>query len=43
VNAKVRDLIAPVLGAPRADALIAQVNDLENLSDVRGLRNLIAP
>lgn len=42
VNAKVRDLITPVLGVPRADALIARLNDLENLTDVRGLRSLIA-
>ncbi len=42
MNAKVRDLITPVLGVPRADALIARLNDLENLTDVRGLRSLIA-
>ncbi len=42
VNAKVRDLIVPVLGASRADELIARLNDLENLADVRALRSLIA-
>ncbi|WP_128565159.1 MmgE/PrpD family protein [Methylobacterium crusticola] len=42
VNAKVRDLIVPVLGAPRADALIARLNALEDLEDVRVLRPLIA-
>ena len=41
VNAKVRDLIVPVLGASRADALIARINDLDHLEDVRTLRPLI--
>ncbi|MGU3542609.1 MmgE/PrpD family protein [Methylobacterium sp. A52T] len=41
VNAKVRDLILPVLGAPRADDLIARLNDLESLTDVRDLGRLI--
>ena len=42
VNAKVRDLIVPVLGASRANELIVRLNDLENLADVRALRPLIA-
>ncbi len=42
VNAKVRDLTVPVLGASRADELITSLNDLENLADVRALRPLIA-
>jgi 2-methylcitrate dehydratase PrpD len=41
VNAKVRDLIVPMLGASRADELIVRLNDLENLADVRALRPLI--
>ena len=42
VNAKVRDLIVPVLGASRADELVARLNDLENLADVCALRPLLA-
>ena len=38
VNAKVRDLMAPVLGAERTEAVIQRVNTLEELSDVRRLR-----
>lgn len=38
---KARDLIAPVLGAPIADKLIAAVYDLESLRDVRELRQLL--
>ena len=41
VNAKVRDLIAPVLGANKADLLIHQVNRLETLDDMRKLRPLL--
>ena len=41
VNAKVRDLIAPVLGAQKADRLIQQVNRLETLDDLRKLRPLL--
>ena len=41
VNAKARDLIAPVLGAERTERLIAQVNALETLADMRALRPLI--
>lgn len=41
VNAKVRDLIAPVLGKMKADTLIARVNQLEQVRDVRQLRGLL--
>jgi 2-methylcitrate dehydratase PrpD len=41
VNAKARSLMAPVLGAERTEGLIAQVNALENLDDVRKLRPLL--
>jgi 2-methylcitrate dehydratase PrpD len=41
VNAKVRDLIEPVLGAQNTQALIAQVNALETLDDIRKLRPLL--
>ncbi len=41
VNAKARDLIAPVLGAAKTDALIARVNTLETLDDARTLRPLL--
>lgn len=41
VNAKVRDLMAPVLGAQKTDALIARVNTLEQLDDVRKLIPLL--
>lgn len=37
VNAKVRDLIEPVLGAERTAALIQRVNELERVSSVREL------
>ena len=40
VNAKVRDLMTPVLGAQKAEALIKQVNTLETLDDMRKLRPL---
>jgi 2-methylcitrate dehydratase PrpD len=40
LNAKVRDLMAPVLGAERTANLIQQVNMLENVRDVRDLRTL---
>ena len=36
-----RELIAPVLGAPRTERLIAAVRHLERLSDVRALRPLL--
>ena len=38
VNAKVRDLMAPVLGAERTETVIQRVNALEQLDNVRGLR-----
>ena len=41
VNAKVRDLMAPVLGKDKTEALIKQVNSLESLDDVRKLRPLL--
>ena len=41
LNAKVRDLIAPVLGAERAAKLIERVNALEDVRDVRDLRPLL--
>jgi 2-methylcitrate dehydratase PrpD len=42
VNAKVRDLIAPVLGKDKAEKLIAMVNRLETLPDVRMLAPVMA-
>ncbi len=41
VNAKVRDLMEPVLGAQKTQALIAQINTLETLDDIRKLRPLL--
>ncbi len=40
LNAKVRDLMAPVLGAERTANLIQRVNALEEVRDVRDLRAL---
>jgi 2-methylcitrate dehydratase PrpD len=40
LNAKVRDLMAPVLGAERTAKLIERVNALEEVRDVRDLRPL---
>src|SRR5216683_2588592 len=40
LNAKVRDLMAPVLGAERTATLIQRVNSLEEVRDVRELRPL---
>lgn len=37
VNAKVRDLMSPVLGASRTEAVIQRVNDLEKIASVREL------
>ena len=42
VNAKVRGLMAPVLGAERTEALIRRVNTLEEVSNIRDLRPLLA-
>nr|TFG53971.1 MAG: MmgE/PrpD family protein [Hyphomicrobiales bacterium] len=41
VSAKVRDLMTPVLGMQKTEALIARVNNLEELDDVRNLRPLL--
>jgi 2-methylcitrate dehydratase PrpD len=41
VSAKVRDLMAPVLGAQKTEALITQINTLETLDDIRKLRPLL--
>jgi len=37
VNAKVRDLLEPVLGPLRTEGVIERVNDLEGMANVRGL------
>jgi 2-methylcitrate dehydratase PrpD len=37
VSAKVRDLMAPVLGADKANKLIDQINNLEKVASVRSL------
>jgi 2-methylcitrate dehydratase PrpD len=42
VNAKARDLMAPVLGADQAEGLIRRVNAAEALADVRALRRFLA-
>jgi hypothetical protein len=42
MNAKARDLMTPVLGASKAEAVIRQVNGLETLASVRELvRSLV--
>ncbi len=41
VNAKVRGLMAPVLGAERTEAVIRRVNTLEQVANVRELRTLL--
>jgi 2-methylcitrate dehydratase PrpD len=41
VNAKVRGLMTPVLGAERTEALIRRVNTLDEVSNVRDLRPLL--
>ena len=40
LNAKVRDLMAPVLGAQKTEAILQRIHDLENVRDVRELRPL---
>ena len=40
VNAKTRDLMAPVLGAEKTEKLIEQINGLERVGDMRALRPL---
>ncbi|HEY4408101.1 MAG TPA: MmgE/PrpD family protein, partial [Xanthobacteraceae bacterium] len=41
VEAKARDLMAPVLGAGRADELIATIGSLERIEQLSGLRRLL--
>jgi 2-methylcitrate dehydratase PrpD len=41
VNAKARDLMTPVLGRERTEALIRQLHAIEDLDDVRKLRALV--
>jgi 2-methylcitrate dehydratase PrpD len=41
VNDKVRDLMAPVLGAKQADVVIDRVNALEDVRDIRELVSLL--
>jgi hypothetical protein len=41
VSAKVRDLMTPVLGAPKTDSLIERINGLEMVDDIRKLRPLM--
>ena len=41
VVAKARDLIVPVLGATKCDALIEKLLRLENVKDIRELRQLL--
>jgi 2-methylcitrate dehydratase PrpD len=41
VNAKARDLMTPVLGPQKTQALIDRLNNLERVADVRELRPLI--
>ena len=38
LNAKMRDLMEPVLGVNRTQAVIEHINSLEDLREVRGLR-----
>ncbi len=42
VAAKARELMAPILGDARTEAVIEQVNTLEDLADVREMRPLLA-
>ena len=44
MKAKARDLMAPVLGAAKTEAVLEQVNNLENVANVRDLvRSLVTP
>jgi 2-methylcitrate dehydratase PrpD len=43
VNAKARLLMEPVLGSERTEGIIRRVNALEDLDDVRELRQFLAP
>jgi 2-methylcitrate dehydratase PrpD len=40
VNAKARDLMAPVLGTDKTERLIARINRLEAVADIAELRDL---
>jgi hypothetical protein len=42
VAAKARELMAPIIGSAKTEALIEQVSVLEELGDVRGLRPLLS-
>lgn len=42
VTAKARDLMQPVLGANRTEGLIKRINALEELADIRELRQFLA-
>ena len=41
VSAKVRDLMTPVLGAPKTDSLIERIDGFEMVDDIRKLRPLM--
>ena len=41
VNAKTRDLMAPVLGPEKTEKLIDQINKIEKIEDIRTLRPLL--
>jgi 2-methylcitrate dehydratase PrpD len=41
IDAKARDLIEPIIGAPRAERLVAMIGQLERLRSVRELRPLL--
>ena len=42
VNAKVRDLMNPVVGAQRTEQIIRGVHDIESITDMRGfIRTLL--
>ena len=41
VTAKARDLVTPILGAPKGSRLITKLFDLENVTDIRQLRPLL--
>ncbi len=42
VNAKARDLMAPVLGSAKTEELIRHINHLEQVKDIRDIRHLWA-
>ena len=41
IEAKARDLITPIIGAERAETLVATIRELEKLGSVRELRPLL--